>query len=234
MPGMALSADTPSSATHTAILLTASIDAKLSSNMTETARRNQYEWSVKEWCRILNNYSSVALVIVENTDANVASLVNAMRACRQSHDVVRAPRTPSPCKGHGEMEAILHARKASLVLRRAARIVKVTGRYVLPALPRHLDGNWMGLRQHSLLPGMRASVHCEIVGAHRSVFDRLFSRKTQLCHVEKVYEARFRALANVSRDTPPQTFPTNAVVKRLPPLLAQVLPAGRYEARMWL
>ena len=224
-----------SSASHTAILLTASIVATRSSNMmTEMTRRDQYEWSVRGWCRILQNYSRIALVAVENTDANVTSLVDAMRACRQPHEVVRAPKTRSPCKGHGEMESILHARKTSLVLSRAERIVKVTGRYVLPDLPRHLDGDWMALRQNALLPGMHGSVHCEIVGAHRSVFDSLFSRKTRLCHVEKVYEARFRAMANVSRDVPPEDFPTNAVVKRLPPLSAEVLPAGRYEARMWL
>ena len=188
---MALSS-TPSG--RTAILLTASIDAAPSSKMTETTRLKQYEWSVRGWCRRLHNLTRLALVIVENTDADLSPLVDAMGACSQPHEVVRAPRGSSHCKGHGEMESILYARKASLVLRRAERIVKVTGRYVLPDLPRHLDGDWMALRQNALLPGMRASVHCEIVGAHRSVFDRLFSRKTRLCHVEKVYEARFRAI----------------------------------------
>merc|ERR1711920_384391 len=55
---------------HTAILLTISINATLSSNMTEITRRNQYEWSVRGWCRILRNYPNISLVAVENTDAN--------------------------------------------------------------------------------------------------------------------------------------------------------------------
>merc|ERR1711920_274081 len=197
-------------------------------------RRNQYEWSVRGWCRILRNYPRISLVAVENTDANVTSLVDEMRACRQPHEVVRAPKVHSRCKGHGEMASILHARNSSFVLSRAERIVKVTGRYVLPDLPRHLEGDWMALRQNSLLPGMHSSVHCEIVGAHRSVFDSVFSRRTRLCHVEKVYEARFRAMAHVPRDMPPEEFPNNTVVKRLPPLSAEVLPAGRYNARMLL
>jgi len=202
--------------------------------MAEMVRYKQYEWSVQRWCRILQNYSGIALVAVENTDANVTSLLDAMRACRQPHEVVRAPKTRS-CKGRGEMESILHARKTSLVLSRAERIVKITGRYVLPDLLGHLDGDWMALRQNALLPGMHGSVHCEIVGAHRSVFGSLFSHKTKLCHVEKVYEARFRAMANVPRDVPPGKFPSNnTVVKRLPPLSAEVLPAGRYKAHMWL
>lgn len=220
----------------TAILLTSSIVAR-STNMTELTRRNQYIWSIRRWCDILSTHPNIALVVVENTNANATSLSDAMRNCHrrhQPHEFVRAPKQhPFTCKGHAEMKSILHARHHSLVLQRVQRIVKITGRYFIPDLLPHLGGNWLALRQHALLPGMRNSVHCELVGAHQTVFDSLFSHNTRLCHVEKVYEARFRALANVSRDV--GNFPsTNPVVKRLPPLLASALPAGRYKERTWL
>lgn len=215
-----------------AILLTASI-ITTTTNMGKGIRTAQYAWSVKQWCEHAQNKSRVyALVFVENTGSDVGIIEDSAKKCRY-YEVVKAPQIRKGCKGHLEMDAISYAFRKSTLLKQSQRIIKITGRYFVPQLFGHLSGNWMALRQHSLLPGMRDSVHCEIVGAHRSVFLQLFSSKTSLCHVEKVYESRFRALANVSKVVPAHQFPhSNHVVKRLPPLTAKVLPGGRYIAEM--
>lgn len=102
-------------------------------------RRRDYAAALRRW--VGPNGTALPLAVVENSGANL----DALRAAAGPATVdfvsfsdagVAAPRG----KGHGEARAIQRALAASPLLKRCARIAKVTGRYFLEGLDAALAG----------------------------------------------------------------------------------------------
>ena len=170
------------------IILTSTINTNNNINFNNDKnkmdRLKRYNYSINHW---INN-TKLNIVLVENSGFTYPELEETSYFEKIIYDVVKTREynylKNSKAKGQYECHSINYAFKHSNLLKKADYIIKVTGRFfpieLETVLYKNLHNNIRYIRQNNINK-------CEIVGCHKSCFNKLFNFPVSHNHVETSY-----------------------------------------------
>jgi hypothetical protein len=163
---------------------TVSVQNKVYLFQTDKYERTQvYIRKIKQWLY----ESNFNVVVVENTGYTFEELNEEKEKFKGRFEVISydestlesaAFLTGNPYKGASEIFSIDYAYKTSLLCQSADFIIKITGRFFIPDLERHLEP--LNMNEYDVLTQNRTN-RCEMLGCHKNHFGTVF-------HVELINE----------------------------------------------